>query len=216
MCFSPEPRAHASAAGAFTRIELIALGAVVLLLLACLVVPARARHRARSQRIACTGNLKHFALARITWELDRDTGLIQIEKARASQLQALTNGEVFRYFQTFSNEFGGLGWTQPRVLVCPADTRKPGPAFGAGLSNSNISYFVGMDADHAEMFLAGDRNITNGLAPVNGLLVLSPARAAGWTHQIHHRQGNIALADGSVQHFSSSRLNADTNRIVIP
>jgi hypothetical protein len=50
-----------------------------------------------------------------------------------------------------------------------------------------------MDADHTipQLFLIGDRNITNGLAPVNGLLVISPARAAGWTREMHDRQGNI-------------------------
>ena len=75
-----------------------------------------------------------------------------------------------------------------------------------------------MDADHTipQLLLIGDRNITKGLAPVNGLLVISPARAAGWTREMHDRQGNIALTDGSVQQFTSSRLNAGTNRIVIP
>ncbi len=58
------------------------------------------------------------------------------------------------------------------------------------------------------MFLAGDRNITNGLPVKNGLLLLDTNRVAGWTHQIHHGAGNIAMTDGSVQQLTSSGLNS--------
>jgi prepilin-type processing-associated H-X9-DG protein len=47
---------------------------------------------------------------------------------------------------------------------------------------------------------------------------LATNRPAGWTHELHKLQGNIALADGSVQQFSRSRLNqlGSTNRLALP
>jgi len=92
------------------------------------------------------------------------------------------------------------------------------------LSNTNISYFVGLDASETtpQMFLAGDRNLTNGLAVTNAVLFLATNREAGWTHELHSCQGNVGLADGSVQGFNISRLreavtNAGAgNRLLMP
>jgi prepilin-type N-terminal cleavage/methylation domain-containing protein/prepilin-type processing-associated H-X9-DG protein len=89
----------------------------------------------------------------------------------------------------------------------------------------NISYFVGVDANdtNPQMFLTGDHNLGTGAKPPtlafqagqvanqsfavslgtnfpnNNLLV-------GWLDNMHSQQGNVGLADGSVQQFSRSRL----------
>ncbi|MEO7299431.1 MAG: hypothetical protein ABI042_12750 [Verrucomicrobiota bacterium] len=120
-----------------------------------------------------------------------------------------------------SNELG-----LPKALVCPADKgRKPADDF-LKLSNSNLSYFLGVDANEnlPQSILSGDRNITNGFAPTNGMLLLMTNQPVGWTKEIHKYQGNVALGDGSVQQASSARLrdeivrNSDlsTNRIQLP
>jgi hypothetical protein len=74
--------------------------------------------------------------------------------------------------------------------------------------NSNVSYFIGIDAEDVlpQRFLTGDRNITNGTAPKNGILELTTNQPAGWTGEMHVMQGNVGLADGSVQMFNSSAL----------
>jgi prepilin-type processing-associated H-X9-DG protein len=122
--------------------------------------------------------------------------------------------------------------TTPKILVCPADVRKPrsqvegqpAQAFG-DLQNKNISYFVGLDASDSKpmMFLSGDRNITNGVAPMHSVLALNPEIPTGWTETMHINQGNVGLADGSVQQFTSARLQQalqntgdSTNRIALP
>ena len=114
--------------------------------------------------------------------------------------------------------------SQRFTLACPADTRPPASGF-AGLHNHNLSYFVGLDADETrpQMLLAGDRNITNNLAPVRSVLMLPPESPAGWTAAIHIGQGNVGLSDGSVQQFSTPRLRDmlkntgdPTNRIALP
>ncbi|HYG34810.1 MAG TPA: hypothetical protein VEC99_08505 [Clostridia bacterium] len=96
----------------------------------------------------------------------------------------------------------------PYPLRCPADATRAVAADFGKLTNTNISYFVGLDAaDIApQMFLAGDRNLTNGVAITNGVLFLATNLPVGWTHELHSCQGNIGLADGSVQQFTIFRL----------
>ncbi|MGZ8901698.1 MAG: type II secretion system protein, partial [Limisphaerales bacterium] len=73
-------------------------------------------------------------------------------------------------------------------------------------------------------FLAGDRNLmTNGLPVSQGLLTVATNLALGWTKEMHNEQGYIAMADGSVQQMSSSRLKGairdqdiETNDLLIP
>jgi hypothetical protein len=110
------------------------------------------------------------------------------------------------------------------VLICPTDTRRPATDLGPGFSNSNLSYFLSLDAaDTApQMFLTGDRNLTNGPLPPNHILVPNAKYPVGWTKDMHRYQGNIGLADGSVQQYSDSRLGeallgaGTTNRLAIP
>ena len=126
---------------------------------------------------------------------------------------------MFRHFQVMSNELG-----TPKILVCPADDRVPAASF-AKLRNKNISYFVSLYATdiRPQMLMTGDRNITNGLAPVNSVLQLRPEIPAGWTEIMHNGVGNIGLADGSVQQVTIDGLRNfikisrdSTNRIALP
>ena len=77
----------------------------------------------------------------------------------------------------------------PKVLVCPWDKdRVAATDFTAGLSASNISYFVGLDADtnHPQMFLSGDDNFAiGGLPAKSGLLEISTNAAIGWASGRH-------------------------------
>jgi len=90
----------------------------------------------------------------------------------------------------------------------------------------NVSYFVGVDANDTmpQMFMTGDHNLGAGANPPNSpfqpgvtanqmyavaLGTNFPAgnnNLVGWLDSMHSRQGNVGLADGSVQQFSRSRL----------
>jgi prepilin-type processing-associated H-X9-DG protein len=87
----------------------------------------------------------------------------------------------------------------------------------------NCSYFVGVDALEARprMLLAGDHNLGDGNPPTTPWLVGPNTGLAfhslgtnfpannmyvGWTSQAHDKQGNVGLADGSVEWLSRSRL----------
>ncbi len=90
----------------------------------------------------------------------------------------------------------------------------------------NVSYFVGVDANDTQpqMFLTGDHNLGSGPNPpvtpyVNAPSTYNPDfkvalgtnfpannQGVGWLDNMHSKQGNIGLADGSVQQFSRARL----------
>jgi hypothetical protein len=124
-------------------------------------------------------------------------------------------------FQTLSNILAS-----PRSLVCPTDTRRASQDFGPGFSNTNISYFHGIDADenlYSQMLLYGDRNLTGGTRLPDGILVLTTNSAVGWGTDMHRKSGNVALVDGSATTYSTSALRellassgATTNRLAIP
>jgi prepilin-type processing-associated H-X9-DG protein len=191
--------------------------------MAALVLPGLARAKQKARRIQCTDNLKQLGMAYRTRSIDGGAGpSAEASTNRDVALSRITSGEAFRHFQVLSNELGN-----PKLLVCPADTRVPAKDLGLGFSNTNLSYCVSLDADetYPQMFLYGDRNLTNGLPIQRGILVLTPNRPVGWTRELHDRQGNVALADGSVQGWTSSRLSEAmagplvtgmTNRLAMP
>jgi type II secretory pathway pseudopilin PulG len=204
---------------AFTFIGLLVILAV-LAILAAMLLPALARAKARAQRIQCTNNLKQTGLAFRTWSLDHnDQFPMAVSTNQQGSLEWVDGGNAFRHFRVLSKEL-----PSPKVLVCASDTRTEASDF-SHLANRNLSYFVALDArDTApQMLLTGDRNITNGSSPKNTVLELSADRPAGWTERMHQLQGNVGLADGSVQQFTNLRLqglfrNSDSSptRIALP
>jgi prepilin-type N-terminal cleavage/methylation domain-containing protein/prepilin-type processing-associated H-X9-DG protein len=95
--------------------------------------------------------------------------------------------------------------------------------------NNSLSYFYGMDSSDTipGMILSGDRNLGTGTAGPNGTALVSTmmkTATAGavtgpttgllgsnnttvnWTADLHNGQGNIGLADGSVQQYSMNKL----------
>jgi hypothetical protein len=148
-------------------------------------------------------NLKQVGLGFIMWANDNgDKFPMQMKAAQGGSFEAIARGETFRHVAALSNEL-----TRPRVLVCPRDDREPALAF-ADLRNTNLSYFVGLNADvnRPQTILAGDRNLTNGLPRSSAILTLEPDRPAGWTAELHVEVGNLGLADGSVQQVNTAAL----------
>jgi prepilin-type processing-associated H-X9-DG protein len=102
-----------------------------------------------------------------------------------------------------------------KILVCPKDEERTAAAdFDPGLDNTHISYFIGLDADERfpSSLLSGDRNLTNGAQPVDGILNVTTNQTVGWTKKIHNNGGNVLLGDGSVQQFTSSGLMSALTR----
>jgi prepilin-type processing-associated H-X9-DG protein len=91
----------------------------------------------------------------------------------------------------------------------------------------NCSYFIGVDAieTYPQMFLTGDHNLGDAANPPTVAFGTGPgatpagtrffvslgtnmsgATAPGWMDNMHSKQGNVGMADGSVQGWSRSKF----------
>ncbi|EEF59314.1 type II secretion system protein [Pedosphaera parvula] len=206
---------------AFTLLELMLVVFIVAVLTAS-ILPMTARPRVRSSGIVCINNLKEVGLAFRTWSEDNGKVYPMHFRTNGFDGEALANSRgMCGYFQIMSNEL-----KTPKVLVCPGDKKRRVAAdFRTNFNSGTVSYFVALDSDETkpQTLLAGDRNLTNGLAAKNGVLEITTNSLPGWTMDIHQFSGNVVLADGSVQKVSVSgvkrlifKTGLATNRIVFP
>lgn len=204
----------------------------IVALLAFMVYPGGERDRRRAMQTACMSNLKQVGLAFRAWESDQ-VGTLPMQRSITNYgtMGFSYAPNAFRHFQVISNEL-----VTPKLLLCPAEVDparlsattfnlKPLPGEIPFTSNSNLSYFVGLDAMETDpnTILCGDRNITNGLPLRNGVLELTTNYPATWTGELHRKVGNVLLADGSVQEERTIGLGASvtnaftfTNRLLLP
>jgi prepilin-type processing-associated H-X9-DG protein len=219
-----KPRLSNRKTAALTLVEVLVVVAV-LAVLAVLLISKLASTMKKAKRITCVNHLVQINLAFRLWEGDH-TNLypMNLSTNLGGTLEEVARGNVFRHFQVMSNEL-----STPLILVCPVDVRQPAVDFGSTFGNSNISYFVGLDAEDAkpQTILAGDRNIVVGGKMKNSVLEIEPNDSVGWSSEMHDGVGNIALADGSVQQTVSrgtawnlreviGHTGLVTNRLAIP
>ena len=205
---------------AFTLVEVLIIVAVILTL-ALLFLPGLVMSRARAYRLNCFNNLRSMGLVFKTWELDSGGRLPSyVSLKNGGAMEAVNDGNLAFVFEVMSNEL-----STPKVLVCPADRKRVAATNFLVLRSTNISYFAGLDVTNTatSAFLSGDFNITNAAGLKAGFLLASTNDPVGWTHMLHNGVGNIGLADGSVQQFSTVRLREavgitgfPTNRLLMP
>ena len=206
---------------AFTIIELLTILAIIALLMV-LLLSALSKAKTRAGLMGCINHLKLTGLAfRLfgTDHSDKYPDSFFTNKA-AWPFNLPGTNFVAPHFLMMSNEVNSL-----RILVCPNDRRKPATTW-TNLSDANISYFVGLDADETRPseLLVGDRNLTvDGSAVRGGIMNLNRTNQLGFAAEMHDGEGNVALADGSVQNLTASRLNVQlrstsnsTQRLAIP
>ncbi|MFO1487061.1 MAG: prepilin-type N-terminal cleavage/methylation domain-containing protein [Verrucomicrobiota bacterium] len=145
---------------------------------------------------------------------------------------AAGKGGVFQMFAVMSNELNTPKILAcPSEYQTTRSTTQPASIWGntAGTTlgfycDVQSSYFIGVDAAdiYPQMLLAGDHNMGTaaGGVPVAGTSIWGDALTRfaiaggsaaiinniGWADNMHGKQGNVLMADASVQQFSSSAL----------
>ena len=199
-------------AGAFSLVELLCVMAIIAIL-AALILPALDQGKSRVKRIECENNLHQQGIAFQMFMHDHnDKFPMAVPIDAGGSKEFVQNGYAmggefyfsYRHFQVLSNEL-----SSPAILICPADTRLPATNFAA-LLNSNVSYFVGVQADPArpDSILAGDRNITANSYSNPSLLHGDADNRLSWTWELHRYKGNVLFADGRVEEWNNAALAA--------
>ena len=147
---------------------------------------------------------------------------MELSSAQGGTRESVVTGDALSTFQLMSNY-----WNTPKILVCPADkTHTAATNFSPDFSDSNISYFVGVDAatNYPRAFLSGDDDfVVDGVAVKPGLVELSTNGVADYGESRHDQSGAMVLADGSLEHSHNGYLAGQlletgfmTNRLAIP
>ena len=191
-------------------IELLCVISIIALL-AALLLPAVGQAKARARRIQCINHLRQVGVGFVSFANERNGQFpMAVPASAGGSLEFARGGYLiqskfyfsYRHFQAASNEL-----VTPKLLVCPADTRLPASGF-ATLSNTNLSYFIGVNAEFARpaSILAGDRNLTNDYAAPGTLVRLGRNYALRWTDELHRFKGNLLFSDGHVEEKNDAAL----------
>jgi hypothetical protein len=195
----------------------------VVMILVVLLLPQFANIHHTRMPLYCVNNLKQIGLSYRIWEGDNgDVYPMGISVTNGGSMEMVATGNALQTFLVMSNEL-----STPKILYCPEDKAHTETNVFAGLTNFNISYFVGVDVtndSNPQMIISGDDNFEISGVPVkSGLLEFSTNAPISWTAARHKFLGNIGLADGSVAQVTTSGLQSAlhqtslaTNRLAIP
>jgi prepilin-type processing-associated H-X9-DG protein len=205
-----------------TLIEILVVLAVVIIL-AVLFLYSHSPREKKYAAINCVSNLKQIGSAFGTYADDNGGKYpFQVSVANGGTMELVSNNHVFPHYQKISHTLA-----DPKILICPFDTTRHVATTFETLTDSNISYFLNVDAmrdSPTNSILSGDRFLQDDGQPVkSGLFLLTTNLKMGWTPSIHKGGGNVLWSDGSVQQTMSEGLPSfiqsqplATNRLLIP
>jgi prepilin-type N-terminal cleavage/methylation domain-containing protein/prepilin-type processing-associated H-X9-DG protein len=195
----------------FTLVELLTVIAVIAIL-ASLLLPGTQAAMQRAKRIHCVSSLRQQGIGFHTYAHDHQGHLpASVAMAEGGAREFVQNGYrvggpfyfSYRLFQVLSNELN-----TPKILICKSElTREPAFTF-ATLQNTNLSYFVGVNADLSKpgSILSGDRNLTCNPRSHPTIIRLTSGASFWWTTELHPQQGNLLFADGHAEEWSRYTL----------
>ena len=168
----------------------------------------------------------------VPWVQGGDADDVGFRVLAATQKPSATSGArgVSMMFLSMSNELN-----TPKVLYCPAEYESSyryaatsfsglgAPGTVTYTNDMNVSYFIGVDAQetYPRMFLTGDHNLGGNANPPTTPFLAAPStgnpfvylgtnftvnQGPAYMDTMHAKQGNVGMADGSVEFFSRTEL----------
>jgi prepilin-type N-terminal cleavage/methylation domain-containing protein/prepilin-type processing-associated H-X9-DG protein len=207
-----------------TLIELLVVIAVIVILAAMLLPTTGGPRRARAA--ICMNNQRQIAIALMMFQGDYAGQYPwQVSTTNNGSLELVANGLASDQFSTLAAYLG----KQPHTLICPADKARQAATNFSTLTNTNISYFLNLDAaTNMNSILTGERNLEFNWKPINpGIFSQTTNTMLKWIAGFHGGQdkpyGIISFADGHVQVIQQNYLNRTlqnqpfaTNRFCFP
>jgi len=196
----------------FTLVELLTVIAIIAIL-ASLLLPAVENAMKQGKRIWCVNSLRQQGIAFHVFAHDHNGRVpMEVSMNEGGAKEFVQNGYLvggpfyfsFRQFQALSNELDSV-----KLLVCKNETkREPALSFVA-LQNTNLSYFIGVNADLSKpgSILAGDRNLACNPSPHPTIIRITSGASFWWTSELHPLNGNVLFADGHVEQWNKYSLS---------
>jgi type II secretory pathway pseudopilin PulG len=219
---------HPPLPAAFTRLEALAVLAV-LFLLAAAILPALAGNRVRSDRVLCANNLRQIGMAFQLWGNDHgEQQPWEVLPGDGGTLRHPLSPNVWYHFAWMSNELA-----TPKILFCPTDTGDAARDFTGdpsggylhpNFANRATSYFL---AHYGLSFLpsyiiAGDRNMSADSSVSCSRFVSSfSAVFSGnlsslkWNSALHNNAGNALAQDGRVEQWTSAQFRRGMQGVAV-
>ncbi len=207
-----------------TLIELLLVIAIIAIL-AAMLLPATGGPR-RARAAICMNNQKQIAIALVMFQGDHGEQYPwQVSTTNNGSFELVANGLASDQYSTLAAYLG----KQPQTLRCPADKARQAATNFSTLTNTNISYFLNLDAvTNMNSILTGERNLEFNWKPINpGIFSQTTNIMMKWIAGFHGAQdkpyGIISFADGHVQIIKQENLNRTlqnqpfaTNRFCFP
>lgn len=179
---------------AFTLIELLAV-VFLIVIIAALLIPTGS-HPSKSPTVICMNNLKLLQLELILFADDHGGQYPwQTSVTNGGSLEFIDRNLTYPHWLTLSN-YG----VQTNFFICPTDKLKHIAPNFSEFGESNVSYFVNLDAlrNSAESVLDGDRHLQSGRVPVKPGLFIARTNV-NWSKELHRQNGPLgvlAFGDG--------------------
>ncbi|HRY50864.1 MAG TPA: type II secretion system protein [Candidatus Paceibacterota bacterium] len=194
---------------AFNLVEVTVLVAT-LSILALWGFPALVQAKDKQRRIRCVSHLKQIGLSFRLFATDHQERFpMKVTTNQGGSFEHIMLGDVYWHYRVMSNELG-----TSKILQCPDDKPEKATVFTTLTNNSQVSYFVGLDAEEnsPELLLCGDHHISGLIPSSNRVFLLETTRTIGWSGKLHRGLGQVALGDGSVQQTTSDLLRSCVSR----